>query len=72
MKLLNNILNIGWTPNLSIREERLLKFMNVVLIIVLGFIAITIVNFLAFGEQEDSYLLVVLGHQLIPILSHNV
>jgi serine phosphatase RsbU (regulator of sigma subunit) len=59
MKLINTILNFGLSRKLNSREERLLKYCNVTLLIVLCFVLINTIVFIAFGNPKDSKLLVV-------------
>ena len=59
MKLIKSILNVGWTPELNSREERLLKYGNATFLIVLCFIFINIITFIFLGNPKDWILLVV-------------
>jgi serine phosphatase RsbU (regulator of sigma subunit) len=67
MNILDRLLHTGKTPILTAREERLLKFCNATVLIVLVFIVANILSFFAFGVAKDWKLLLVMALHFIFI-----
>ena len=65
MKILNDLLNTGKTPELSTREERLLKFCNATVLIVLSFIVANLISLLAYGAYDSPFALIPVLHFLL-------
>lgn len=65
MKILNALLNTGKTPELSTREERLLKFCNATVLIVLSFIVANLISLLAYGAYNSPFALIPVLHFIL-------
>ena len=67
MNLSSKILDFGKSESLAVREYRLLKFSNLIYIIVLFFIIANLFSFLIFGSKSDSHLIFALAFHFIFI-----
>jgi hypothetical protein len=65
MNILNSLLNTGKTQMLSPREERLLKFCNATVLIVLSFIVANLISLLAYGAYNSPFALIPVLHFLL-------
>lgn len=67
MNVLSKIIDFGKSPELTAREERLLKLSNVTFIVILCFILANLFSFLSFGNKKDIHLIVVFAFHFVLI-----
>lgn len=65
MKVLDTLLNTGKTPALNTREERLLKFCNATVLIVLSFIVANLISITAYGAFDSPFALIPVLHFIL-------
>jgi serine phosphatase RsbU (regulator of sigma subunit) len=67
MNVLSKIIDFGKSPELTAREERLLKLSNVTFIVILCFILANLFSFLSFGNKKDIHLIIVFAFHFVLI-----
>lgn len=65
MKILHILINAGITPGMNTRTERLLKFCNATILIVLSFIVANLVSYFSSGTDNSMYIYILLLHFLL-------